>query len=59
MKIDEGQGSPIRLSRSGPDISHLFFVDDLVLFFKVELDQAQLLVDTLKLSVEFLSIRLV
>ncbi|KAA3486170.1 reverse transcriptase [Gossypium australe] len=36
-----GRWHPIRLSRSGPDISHLFFADDLVIFGKVEMGQAQ------------------
>lgn len=46
-KIVEGQWSLIRLARLGPDISHIFFTDDLVLFCKMELNQAHLLADFL------------
>lgn len=42
-EIAKGQWSPIRLARSRPDLSHLFFVDDLVLFCRAKLDQAHLL----------------
>ncbi|KAA3471573.1 LINE-1 reverse transcriptase isogeny [Gossypium australe] len=43
-----GRWHPIRLSRSGPDISHLFFADDLVIFGKAEMGQAQVLKDILR-----------
>lgn len=39
---------PIRLSRFGLNISHLFFTDDLVIFYKVEFEQAQKLKCLLK-----------
>ncbi|KAA3480824.1 Retrovirus-related Pol polyprotein LINE-1 [Gossypium australe] len=46
MKI--GRWHPIRLSRSGPTLSHLFFADDLVIFSKVEMNQAHFLKDILR-----------
>ncbi|KAA3482563.1 LINE-type retrotransposon LIb DNA [Gossypium australe] len=42
-KMKVGTWDPIRLSRSGPSISHLFFADDLVIFYKAHIDQARLL----------------
>ncbi|KAA3462098.1 Retrovirus-related Pol polyprotein LINE-1 [Gossypium australe] len=42
-KMDISNWDPIRLSRTGPAISHLFFVDDLVIFYKARLDQTRLL----------------
>ncbi|KAA3476669.1 LINE-1 reverse transcriptase isogeny [Gossypium australe] len=41
--IDIGRWEPVKLSRSGPAISHLFFADDLVIFYKAHIDQARLL----------------
>lgn len=35
-KVEEGRWNPVSLSREGPQISHLCFVDDLILFVKVE-----------------------
>ncbi|KAA3474835.1 GTP cyclohydrolase 1-like [Gossypium australe] len=46
MKI--GRWHPIRLSRSGPALSHIFFADDLVIFSKVEMNQTHLLKDILR-----------
>lgn len=43
LDIEKGKWSPIRISRSGPNVSYFFFVDDLVIFCKVELEQARLL----------------
>ncbi|KAA3472337.1 Retrovirus-related Pol polyprotein LINE-1 [Gossypium australe] len=42
-RMEASTWDPIRLSRSGPSVSHLFFADDLVIFCKVEIDQARLL----------------
>lgn len=41
-KIDIRRWKPIHLSRTGPAILRLFFEDDLVIFCKVELNQARL-----------------
>lgn len=43
MQIEEGKWKPIHLSRSGPNLSHLFFADDLVIFCKAGMEQAHLL----------------
>lgn len=40
-QISDGKWNLIRLSCKGPDLSHLFFVDDLVIFCKAEMEQAQ------------------
>ena len=37
--INSGQWKPIRLSRNGPLLSHLFFVDDLILFGEASTEQ--------------------
>ncbi|KAK5770770.1 hypothetical protein PVK06_046923 [Gossypium arboreum] len=42
-EMEVGNWDPIRLSQNGPLISHLFFVDDLVIFGKAHLVQARLL----------------
>lgn len=52
-KIDEGKWCPIHLSRTSTSLSHLFFVDDLVIFWKAELEQAQLLEGILKHFCDF------
>ncbi|KAA3474645.1 reverse transcriptase [Gossypium australe] len=49
FEIETGSWDPIRLSRSGPPISHLFFADDLVIFCKAQIDQAHLLESILSL----------
>ncbi|KAA3486878.1 LINE-1 reverse transcriptase isogeny [Gossypium australe] len=50
--IEVGTWDPIRLSRSGPPISHLFFADDLVIFCKAQIEQARLLESILSLFCE-------
>ncbi|KAA3460139.1 reverse transcriptase [Gossypium australe] len=47
-EITSGKWQPIKLSRSEPALSHLFFADDLVIFCKAEMDQAILLKEILK-----------
>lgn len=41
--IASREWSPIKLSTSGPALSHLFFVDDLVIFSKVNIKHGTLL----------------
>ncbi|MBA0798024.1 hypothetical protein Gohar_008661, partial [Gossypium harknessii] len=43
LVIEKGKWSLIHISRWGPNVSHFFFADDLVIFCKVELEQARLL----------------
>ncbi|KAH1063505.1 hypothetical protein J1N35_028492 [Gossypium stocksii] len=45
--ISEGKWSPIRLSRSGPPISHLFFADDLDILSKADMKHC---VDTMMVN---------
>ncbi|KAA3478688.1 LINE-1 reverse transcriptase isogeny [Gossypium australe] len=53
LEIIAGRWHPIRLSRSGPTLSHLFFADDLVIFSKGEMDQTLLLKETLRRFCDF------
>ncbi|KAH1098440.1 hypothetical protein J1N35_015361 [Gossypium stocksii] len=52
-EMELGNWDPIRLSRRGPAISHLFFVDNLVIFCKANRTQAQRLDFILKQFCEF------
>lgn len=38
--VEEGKWKPLRASRSGPKVSHLFFADDLILFAEATIEQA-------------------
>ncbi|KAK5812257.1 hypothetical protein PVK06_027680 [Gossypium arboreum] len=51
--IVAGSWNSIRLSRSGPKLSHLFFTDDLVIFGKAEMNQAQVLKEILQRFCDF------
>ncbi|KAK3212866.1 hypothetical protein Dsin_017572 [Dipteronia sinensis] len=44
-KLTEGIWKPVKISRNGPAISHLFFADDLILFGQDSVQQAQLMKD--------------
>ncbi|GAU26057.1 hypothetical protein TSUD_225190 [Trifolium subterraneum] len=46
--IDDGLWKPVRLSRNGPPLSHLFFADDVLLFAKATKSQALNIASTLK-----------
>lgn len=45
--VEHGDWSPIRLSRNGPRISHLFFADDLFLFAEASVEQTDIIRNTL------------
>lgn len=47
--VESGAWKPIRISPHGPPISHLFFADDVLLFFQANVSQVQLVADTLQL----------
>lgn len=38
LEVSRGRSKLIMLSRMGPHLSHLFFVDDLILFFKANIE---------------------
>ena len=46
--VKKGKWRPVKASRSGPKISHLFFADDLVLFVEASIDQAVVLKNILQ-----------
>ena len=41
-KVEDGSWNPIKVSRNGPSISHLFFADDCLLFVKAKSAQVRL-----------------
>ena len=43
--ISEGRWKPIKLSRSGLPLSHMFFADDLLLFIEASKDQINVIMD--------------
>ena len=43
LVVSHNVWEPITLSTRGPKISHLYFVDDLVLFAKASVDQVQVI----------------
>ncbi|KAK3193440.1 hypothetical protein Dsin_024750 [Dipteronia sinensis] len=43
QKLLEGVWKPVKVSRGGPDISHLFFADDLIRFGQASLRQAEVM----------------
>ena len=46
-KVTKGNWKGIKSTTHGPFISHLYFVDDLILFFKASNGQCEIIMDTL------------
>ncbi|CAL0299567.1 unnamed protein product [Lupinus luteus] len=46
-KVQHGTWKPVRISRNGPTISHLFFADDCILFTQTTSSQARVVKDVL------------
>lgn len=44
----DGRWKPIRLTKTGPPISHLFFADDIILFAEASMDQVAMINRCLK-----------
>ena len=49
-EIVEGKWKTIQLSRNGPKLSHIFFVDDLILFAEASMEQINIVNDCLNNS---------
>lgn len=45
--VEEGSWKPIRITKEGIGISHLFFVDDVLLFSQANYEQMELIAGTL------------
>lgn len=44
--VDSGIWHPVRISKGGPGLSHLFFTDDVLLFCRANSEQVQIVSDT-------------
>ena len=44
---EQNRGDPIKASRNGPSFSHIFFVDDLLLFAKANSKNSKAIMDVL------------
>ena len=51
-EVQEGRWKAIRLGKSGPPISHIFFADDLVFFAKASMDQMVLFEEVFQIFCE-------
>ncbi|XVF22870.1 hypothetical protein REPUB_Repub12eG0208500 [Reevesia pubescens] len=47
--VQNGEWQPLKLSRDGPLISHIFFADDLVLFGRASIEQCEVMLDCLNI----------
>ena len=55
--VSEERWKPIKLSKYEPCISHIFFVDDLLLFVEATTDQIEVIMDRLDKLCDFLGQR--
>ncbi|KAE8689424.1 hypothetical protein F3Y22_tig00110940pilonHSYRG00583 [Hibiscus syriacus] len=53
IAVNNGKWKPIRLCRSGPNLSHLFFADDFVLFVEASIEQCSIIRRTLEIFCRF------
>ncbi|XP_062021310.1 uncharacterized protein LOC133737845 [Rosa rugosa] len=42
-QVEQGTWKPVKISRNGPAVSHLFFADDLILFAEASIPQAEVM----------------